>query len=1014
MLGSSALVGAGLVFGPVPTAQAACENNGVVVDPADPLVNGSNLACDDIVINDTITANDPNVSVTLGDGDNANGEAVLDIDDGDGVTIVGDSSVTVNADGSVTSVDDGVYGADGSNTVILNGGSITAGDDGIYLHDDNNTITLNGGSIEAGDEGIYAYGDGNTVTVNNGTIVADDDPIDIYGDNNTVTINGGTIEAGEDGIESEGKNNAITINGGTISADEDGIYAEGDGNTVTINGGTISAGNDGIYADGDGSTVTINSGTISADEDGIYAEGDGNTVTINGGTISAGNDGIYADGDDSKVTVNGGTLTGVDGIEVTGTGTIVTVKGGSITGKTKDGINLDNGSNTVIVEGGSIKAAGTGIAASDDSNTITVSGGTIEAGDDGINIKDTSGIGGNTVTISGGTITAADNVFEINSIGGTNTFNLSTDATVSGDFLALDGTTANFNLVGTGDSTLDGDIEGFTLLSKEDSGIFRLNGAITQPLPIAINGGTLAINGDASGGEVTVNSGSRLQGVGTVGTADILDGGTLGAGNSIGTFAVAQDLTFDAGSSLEVELEDTGNVDLVTAGNDVTINGGTVKVLTSWTGSGSSAFVPGAEFTLLTAGNAVTGSFDTLLLAQDFAFLDGALITNPKDVVLTIQRNNVAFADLAETKNQKAAAAAAESAGQGNEIFDAVIGISEDQAPTLFNFLTGEVHASTQGILLQEGIGNRNRIMSHLRDSLKTDAQSQGDIATHGNNPGPSGYRLASWGQVYGSFVDLDSDGNAVGAEASTGGLIVGAGTTVGYGVHAGLFGGFSRTDIEADDIASTANVESFLFGAYAGREYGDFRVLGGASYSLSDISTDRTVNAGSLNERLQADYNSHTFQAFAETGYRFENAFAALEPFAGLSHIAVLSDGFTEKGGIAAVTSPSQTQNVTYTSLGLRVEKEFQLESTKGKLHSYASWQHAFGDTTTSLEQAFVSGGNPFTIHGAPIAEDALVVGAGLELQVSNQVSIGFNYGGQFADGNSENTVSGRLNARF
>jgi uncharacterized protein with beta-barrel porin domain len=955
------------VFGPVPAAQAACENNGVVVDPADPLVNGSNLACDDIVINDTITANDPNVSVTLGDGDNANGEAVLNSDDVDGVTIAGDSSVTVNADGSVTSLDDGVYGADGSNTVILNGGSITAGDDGIDMHDDNNTITLNGGSIEAGDEGIYAKGDGNTVTVNNGTIAADDDPIDIDGDDNTVTVNGGTL-TGNEGIESYGNNNAITINGGTISADEDGIYAEGDGNTVTINGGTISAGNDGIYADGD----------------------------------------------DSKVTVNGGTLTGVDGIEVTGTGTIVTVKGGSITGKTKDGINLDNGSNTVIVEGGSIKAAGTGIAASDDSNTITVSGGTIEAGDDGINIKDTSGIGGNTVTISGGTITAADNVFEINSIGGTNTFNLSTDATVSGDFLALDGTTANFNLVGTGDSTLDGNIEGFTLLSKEDSGIFRLNGAITQPLPIAINGGTLAINGDASGGEVTVNSGTRLQGVGTVGTADILDGGTLGAGNSIGTFAVAQDLTFDAGSSLEVELEDTGNVDLVTAGNDVTINGGTVKVLTSWTGSGSSAFVPGAEFTLLTAGNAVTGSFDTLLLAQDFAFLDGALITNPKDVVLTIQRNNVAFADLAETKNQKAAAAAAESAGQGNEIFDAVIGISEDQAPTLFNFLTGEVHASTQGILLQEGIGNRNRIMSHLRDSLTTDAQSQGDIATHGNNPGPSGYRLASWGQVYGSFVDLDSDGNAVGAEASTGGLIVGAGTTVGYGVHAGLFGGFSRTDIEADDIASTANVESFLFGAYAGREYGDFRVLGGASYSLSDISTDRTVNAGSLNERLQADYNSHTFQAFAETGYRFENAFAALEPFAGLSHIAVLSDGFTEKGGIAAVTSPSQTQNVTYTSLGLRVEKEFKLDSTKGKLHSYASWQHAFGDTTTSLEQAFVSGGNPFTIHGAPIAEDALVVGAGLELQVSNQVSIGFNYGGQFADGNSENTVSGRLNARF
>ena len=59
----------------------------------------------------------------------------------------------------------------------------------------------------------------------------------------------------------------------------------------------------------------------------------------------------------------------------------------------------------------------------------------------------------------------------------------------------------------------------------------------------------------------------------------VVNGGTIAAGNSIGTLSITGPLTFDAGSTLEVEVDPAGQADLVDVTGTATINGGTVSVL---------------------------------------------------------------------------------------------------------------------------------------------------------------------------------------------------------------------------------------------------------------------------------------------------------------------------------------------------------------------------------------------------------------------------------------------------
>jgi uncharacterized protein with beta-barrel porin domain len=69
----------------------------------------------------------------------------------------------------------------------------------------------------------------------------------------------------------------------------------------------------------------------------------------------------------------------------------------------------------------------------------------------------------------------------------------------------------------------------------------------------------------------------------------------------------------------------------------------------------------------------------------------------------------------------------------------------------------------------------------------------------------------------------------------------------------------------------------------------------------------------------------------------------------------------------------------------------------------------------TPSSTLAFASAPlTPFTIDGAPVARDALVVEAGFDWRVSAHATIGVFYTGALGERDQENAVKGKIEIAF
>nr|WP_141702128.1 autotransporter domain-containing protein [Methyloceanibacter stevinii] len=74
----------------------------------------------------------------------------------------------------------------------------------------------------------------------------------------------------------------------------------------------------------------------------------------------------------------------------------------------------------------------------------------------------------------------------------------------------------------------------------------------------------------------------------------------------------------------------------------------------------------------------------------------------------------------------------------------------------------------------------------------------------------------------------------------------------------------------------------------------------------------------------------------------------------------------------------------------------------------------HAFNDVTPDASLAFATTGIGFAIDGVPLAEDSAILDAGLDFAISERLTAGVSYTGQWANSVSDNGVKGRLTWLF
>lgn len=243
--------------------------------------------------------------------------------------------------------------------------------------------------------------------------------------------------------------------------------------------------------------------------------------------------------------------------------------------------------------------------------------------------------------------------------------------------------------------------------------------------------------------------------------------------------------------------------------------------------------------------------------------------------------------------------------------------------------------------------------------------------------------------------------------------LLAGIDGLVADTIRLGLMAGYSHAGFDAEDRASSGSSDNYHLGLYGGTQWGALGLRSGLAYSWHDIETSRAVAFPGFSESLSGAYNAGTFQAFGELGYRIDTPVATFEPFANLAHVNLHSDGFTETGGAAALTSPGSNTDTTFATLGLRASTDFTLGTIEATARGTLGWRHAFGDTVPAGTHAF-STGDVFTIAGVPIAEDAAVIEASLDLTLTDTATFGIAYRGQFGSGIQQNDFNAKLAVTF
>ena len=605
---------------------------------------------------------------------------------------------------------------------------------------------------------------------------------------------------------------------------------------------------------------------------------------------------------------------------------------------------------------------------------IRVEAGTLTATVDGA-IPD-----GNAVTINGGTLDLND--FDL----------VATGLSGSGGVLALG--LADFSTDQSASTTFAGQITGSHMFNKGGNGTLELTGISSFSGFTNVNAGMLVVNGSLASSDVLVINGARIGGEGTLGGLSINGGGTVAPGNSIGTLRVGS-LDMNAAAIYEVEVDAAGNSDLIDVTNNAVINNSVLRVLT---GAGTQVDTP---YLIVDAGLVAGNGFT--VIETDSLFLDAEQILTPTQVLLQLIRNAVAFGGFAQTPNQQAVAGALDAAGPGDPVADAVATLgTAAEAQAAFDALSGEVHASTRTLLLDDS--------RFLREAVSRRLEGDPALAERPLLGSPA----VAWLEAFGSFGSWDGDGNAGELQRDGGGFFLGLDTALDESFSIGLLAGYGHSEIDLDSRASSAEIDTFQVALYGGARFGGLGLQMGGALAWHQVDASRHVVVGPLDETLTADYDAYTAQVFAEAGYRFGFEGFGLEPFANLAYVHVGSDGFTEQGGDAALSVDSGSSDALVSTLGLKGEAALPLLGEQSlTLRGLVGWRHSLTGDTPEGDHAF-QGGSGFTVEGLPLAEDTVVVQAGFGLELAPGIELGINYSGQIGDGVSDQGLNATFRVSF
>lgn len=575
---------------------------------------------------------------------------------------------------------------------------------------------------------------------------------------------------------------------------------------------------------------------------------------------------------------------------------------------------------------------------------------------------------------------------------------LNKSASFAGEIQGGEG--VNVILLDSSDGGILGQTRNFLGL-RVAQGAWTLTGKGDFDLGAEVLSGAKLFNRGSIAGDVDVFEGGTYGGHGEV--QDLFVEGTLLVNKSLGAPHVKKDLFLTEKATLSYAVTAAGNTPTIIVDGTAELWNATLNVV-ALPGSYSTS----TEDTVLRSSK-VQGKFDRV--TSNLAYLSPKLSYSDTEVTLKYARNKLPLDYFALNGNsENFGRSVVEPAASANAAIAALLGSTVETAAIALDQLDGHSTAN----LAKATLNSDSPVSASMLSAMRQLDSASAYPGRRNNSP-----RLAAgredtgrvWLQALGHGGKLDRDYDAL--QHSTKGLVMGADWRVDEQWRMGVMGGKSQTRLDGSLL--DADLDSWHLGAYALRQSGHLALRLGATHSSHDGSTKRQVAFNGFSDRPKGQYDANTQQAFAEAGYNLGRDVYRIEPFASLGYQRYQRSSYTEKGGDAALRVQGQTRNNVSSTFGLRVAQLNTLDNGMQLTPRLsAGWKHTYGEVYSQTRQKLATGGTRFTVEGAALDRDSMMLDAGLDLSLSARHTLGVGVTGEIGTDSRNHGVTGQWRMTF
>ena len=204
--------------------------------------------------------------------------------------------------------------------------------------------------------------------------------------------------------------------------------------------------------------------------------------------------------------------------------------------------------------------------------------------------------------------------------------------------------------------------------------------------------------------------------------------------------------------------------------------------------------------------------------------------------------------------------------------------------------------------------------------------------------------------------------------------------------------------------VANGGSGRSDLFqaGAFIRHTVGPAYISAALAYGWQDITTDRTVTIGGL-DQLHAQFNANAYSGRVEDGYRFVTPWMGLTPYAAGQFTTFDLPAYAEQAVTGATTFAlaygSKSATDTRSELGIRIDKSFAMQASILTLRTRFAWAHDYNPDRNIAATFQALPGASFVVNGAAQASNSALTTASAEVKWINGWSAAATFEGEFAN---------------